>query len=171
MIVAAVMALMAGCTPSQPPPKLDAANWQPKSIAGPIEVKPLPPSHTILADYRKWIETDSTVKARVYEMILAGATNQRDFKSEVERADTPAVHSVTTRVSFTYHDPTNGQFRILWFRLGRHRGDFLKLNEKPKKAWVIPNNLVDHEGVPELVIQAFEGLEATGVLIAKPGNK
>jgi hypothetical protein len=62
MIVAAVMALMAGCTPSQPPPKLDAANWQPKSIAGPIEVKPLPPSHTILADYRKWIETDSTGK-------------------------------------------------------------------------------------------------------------
>ena len=164
--------LLSSCEPSLPPPKTGVANWKIQSVAGPLEVRPIPPANQILNEYKEWIESESTDKARLYETALTGASNQLAFKVEIRKDNTPVGHPNHTFVSFVYRDPLNGTYQYLWHRLGRHTGEYLKLTESPRIVWVQFNEeLTKGSGVPMLEIVAFEGLEPSGVVVAMPGRK
>ena len=167
-----VIASSNGCgDPSQPPPKTGVSNWRPRSLGGPLEVRPLPPSNKVLADWANWRSEDLSQKGRVYETTLSGASNQTAFTVDVRRTDTPLGRPEHTYVSFLYKDPTNGVYELLWHRLGRHTGEYLKLGDRPKVVWLRPNELTNQQGIPQLQIQAFEGLEPGPGIIAEAGRK
>jgi hypothetical protein len=123
-----------------------------------------------MADYDQWMKSDTSDKARVYEIVLNGASNQLNFSVETKRVSTPLGRPERTFVSFTYQDPTNGTYELLWTRVGRHTGDYLRLTNSPRIAWVTVNN-TNQQGTPVLEIEAFEGLEPGAGVIAQPGQK
>lgn len=172
--VAAIMAIgltASGCDPAMPPPKVGVKNWTPNGVGGPIELRPLPPAYRINAEWETWLESDPSKKARVYEAVLKGASNQISFEVEVRRGETPLGRPEHTYVSFLYNDPTNGTYKFVWDRLGRHTGDYLRLGDQPRRVWVQLNSVANPSGIPLLQIEAFEGLESDGVIIAEPGRK
>jgi len=146
-------------------------NWKPVGIGGPVEVRPLPPADEVVAEWEKWLESETAAKGRVYETILSGATNQSGFTVKVTRGETPLGRPEHTYVSFIFKDPTNGTYEFMWDRLGRHNADFLKLGERPKTVWVRLNSVANRKGIPLLDIEAFEGLEPGAGIIAEPGRK
>jgi hypothetical protein len=169
--IIAVGVVTCGCDPSLPPPKVGVKNWKPRSIGGPMEVRPLPPADRVVAEWEAWFESDLTQKSRVYEATLDGASNQFNFKVEVSRGETPMGRPEHTYVSFHYRDPTNGTYEFAWHRLGRHTGDYLRLKDRPRTVWVRLNSVANRPGIPLLQIEAFEEVEASGVTIAEPGRK
>ena len=170
IVVAAICGLTCGCgEPSLPPPKL-GVNWKVSSVGGPLELRPLPPANEILRDFRNWMTASSGPVARVYEATLVGSSNQQAFSLEVRRGETPMGRPEHTYVSFVYNDGTNGAYELLWDRLGRHSGEFLKLGNQPKRVWVTFNWRASENRMPILEIAAFEGVEIGGVVIAEPGG-
>src|SRR2546425_486772 len=138
--------MVAGCgNGSQPPPKLGVKNWKPTGIGGPLEVRALPPAADVVSEWNKWLDSESAVKGRVYEAVLSSPSNQRGFKTEVKRSNTPLGWADHTYVRFLYTDPTNGTYEFLWYRLGKHDAQFLKLGEEPKTVWVRLNSVVNRE--------------------------
>jgi len=169
--ICSFMIFICGCyEPSAPPPRLGAQNWKPPPVGGALEVRPLPPAHDILEDYRKWMEENPASIARVYETTLVGASNQLDFSVEVRRGETPIGRPEHTYVSFLYRAGTNGVYQFWWDRLGRHNADFMKLGDTPKRVWVTFNWRASERSMPILSIDAFEGMEASGVILATPGG-
>lgn len=170
MILVATAMLSCGKS-SQPPPKLGVRNWKPPCLGGTLEVRPLPPADEVAADWDKWLDSETAVKGRVYETVLSSPTNQKDFQVEVKKSNTPLGWSYHTYATFLYSDPTNGTYEFMWYRLGRHNADFLKLQDAPKKVWVRLNSVANRKGVPLLDVEAFEGLEPTAGIIAESGRK
>lgn len=166
----AAVILICGCEPSAPPPKLGVQNWRPTSVGGPLEVRPLPPAAQMLDDYRKWMGETTGPVARVYQTTLVGSSNQLNFKVDVLRGETPMGRPQHTYVTFDYRNSSNGTYRFVWDRLGRHNADFMKLGEAPKRVWVTFNWRASEPAMPIVEIEGFEGMEASGVLIASPGG-
>lgn len=169
IILTSLMALeLCGCGEHQP--KLGVQHWKPKPVGGLIEVRPLPPANQVSADYTKWLEDDGAKKkARVYETTLRWATNQVNFTTKILTGDTPLGQSRTTKAAFAFRNTTNGWYYLTWSRRGRCNADFLKLGDHGKQVWIRPVGELEESGIPEMQIVAFEGLEATGLLIAEPG--
>jgi hypothetical protein len=155
----------------KPPPKLGVQNWKPSGIGGPVEVRPLPPSQTVLSNFRAWVASDAERKGRVYETTLHGASNQFNFSVRVMSGDTPMGQTDVTWVSFNYRDAEKGEYELFWTRRGRHNMDFLKLNDTPKKVWLLPESPEMDRTPPSLQIMAFEGLEPDWGVFAIPGGK
>jgi len=163
---------LVGCgDASTPPPKVGVKYWTVSGIGGPIQVRSLPPASKVVVDFDEWLNSESISKARVYQITLCGASNQTAFTVEVRREDTPLGRPEHTYVSFIYNDPTNGTYSLRWDRLGRHDAEFLRLGEKPKKAWLELNRQGSEGNVPKLDIVAFEDVELGGGVIAHPGKK
>jgi hypothetical protein len=167
------MLTFSGCNePSLPPPKLGVSNWKPPAVGGPVEVRPLPSATQVQEDYRKWMNETPKAIARVYETVLIGSSNQLNFKVEVLRGETPMGRPEHTYVSFVFNNPTNGAYQFLWDRLGRHNADFMKLGRYPRQVLVTFNwRASEQSSMPILEIVGFEGMEASGVLIASPGGE
>jgi hypothetical protein len=163
---------LCGCgEPSLPPPTLGVDNWKPSSVGGPLEVRPIPPASQVIADHQAWVEFSTAAIARLYEIVLKGASNQHRFAVEIRRGETPMGRPQHTYASFVYQDPTNGAYELLWDRLGPHNADFLRLDDRPKRAWVTLNGRASTPGLPLLEIEACEGLKPDGVLLAEPGGE
>jgi len=121
-----------GCGDTDPPPpRLGVANWKPPGIAGPIEVRPLPPADQVSPDYQQWFDTTPERKARVYEKVLHGASNQINFVVQTRRGKTPMGEKDSTWAYFTYKDATNGHYELFWTLGGRQNADFLRLKDRP----------------------------------------
>jgi hypothetical protein len=171
LLAMALTMFICGCgEPTSPPVKLGVPNWKPSAVGGRVEVRPLPPANAILEDYRKWVEETPERVARVYETTLEGASNQLNFKVQIERGETPMGRPQHTYVSFLYSSETNGTYEFVWERLGRHNADFLKVRNGKKQVWVTFNWRASKSPIPILEIEAFEGMEVNGVLIARPGG-
>jgi hypothetical protein len=167
-----IMIVGTGCGDSSPPsPKVGVQNWKPQGIGGPLEVRPLPPSDMVAADYEAWLESETTEKARVYEVLLNGASNQVNYTVEVRKESTPMGQTEHTYISFIYKDSTNGSYEFSWHRLGHFNADFMKLGDLPKVVWVRVNKMASHGNLPLLEIKAFEGIEPGAGVIAEPGLK
>lgn len=170
-LLVTAMIIFSRCFPlSDPPPKLGVKDWKPAGIGGPVELRPLPPADKVLEDYRQWLESDSEVKARLYEATLVGASNQLNFSVKVVTGDTPLGQSVSTIVLFIYRTPA-GEYKLYWSRRGRHNVEFLRLTDQPKTVWLQLNTVADVIGMPQFEIVAFEGLEPAGGVIALEGRK
>lgn len=170
-----LLAITVGCGrfAQESPPKLGSTNWQIRGMGGPVELRPLPRATEVVADYEKWLGSESsvTVKARLYEATLVGASNQLKFGVQILKGDTPMGQSVTTLATFIYRDPSDGDYELSWGRSGRHGADFLRLTDQPKRVWLQPNLGTNAAGNPMLEIVAFEGLEGTRGAAALPGEK
>jgi hypothetical protein len=161
-----------GCgEPSMPPPKVGVRDWKPTPLGGPLELKPLPPANQVLEDYRLWMKESPGNLARVYELTLAGSSNQVNFTVEVLRGETPMGRPEHTYVSFIYTNSTSGAYKFVWDRLGRHNADFLKLRNEARKVWVELNWRASSLELPVVQIVAFEGLQSDRVLLAEPGGE
>jgi hypothetical protein len=75
-----------------------------------------------------------------------------------------------TYVTFTYSDPTNGEYELFWSRRGHHDLGFMNLGGQSKVVWAQPVG-TNKEGQPRLRIVAFEGLEPDWGVLAKPGHR
>jgi hypothetical protein len=170
ILLSCLLISIGGCGPSQPPPKVGVKNWRPSGIGGPVEVRPLPPADRVVAEWEAWLASDATQKGRVYETTLLGASNQTGFVVEVQKGDTPLGRPEHTYVRFLYKDPTNGVYEFSWHRLGRHTGDYLRLGNSSRTVWVRLNSVANRPGIPLLQIEAFEGLESDGGIIAERGR-
>lgn len=171
LLLLAAMILATGCGPvSEPPPKLGVKNWKIAGIGGPVEVRPLPPADQVMEDYRQWLDSEAATKARLYEAVLVGASNQLNFSVRTQKGNTPMGQSVNTLASFTFRSPA-GEYELYWWRFGRHNADFLKLTDQPKTVWLQPNPVANESGNRQLEIVAFEGLEPVGGVMALKGRK
>jgi hypothetical protein len=173
-IFVSVGLLGAACGPvSEPPPKIGVPNWKISAIGGSVEVRPLPRSDRVAEDFKQWMDSEADTKARLYEVVLVGATNQLDFSVDYRTGKTPTGTSFETVASFTYRSP-KGDYELVWSRFGRHDASFLRLTDEPKTVWLqpnVPNVVTNHKGVPRFEIVALEGLEPVGNVIAIKGRK
>ena len=169
-LLAVVLAVLSGgCNDG--PLKTGVSNWMPKSTGGPIETRPLPPSERVHSDYQQWLESETTAKVRLYEIALQGETNQLNYTVKVGKGETPLGAAYFTDVTFIYRDATNGQYQLEWGLRGKHRPEFLKLDEHPKKFFVQLIGTPEETSLPRLQIMAIEGVEPWQMLVAEPGRK
>src|SRR6266481_6593142 len=104
-----IVSVVIGCgDPSLPSPKTNVHNWRASSIGGPIEARSLPAAEQVVDEYDRWLDSEAVPKARVYEIILCGASNQLTFTTEVRREKTPLGQAEHTYVCFIYKDPIKG---------------------------------------------------------------
>lgn len=158
-----------GC--DEPPLKVGVTNWKPQSTGGPIETKPLPSAEQVQSNYQQWLESETTAKVRLYEIVLADAANLVNYSVNIQRGDTPLGATDTTFVTFDYRDPSNGTYQLAWHMQGRHNPDFLKLDGQPKRVWLRFIGVVEESTKPRLQILAMEGVESRANLVAEPGRK
>jgi len=167
-----VLGLALGCAGcGERPLKVGVPNWQPQSVGGPIETRPLPPANRIHADYQKWLGSGTSASVRLYQVALQHATNQLNYTVDVGRGETPLGAIDMTFVTFTYSDPTNGEYQLEWHLNGRHTPDFLKLEARPKIFWLQLFGAPNESKNPRLKIVAIERVESRGSLVAEPGGR
>lgn len=167
LLGAVLVLLFGGCFGR--PLKDGVEDWKPECVGGPLEVRSLPPAWALRLDYNRWVEADGgSKKARLYEAILQGATNQINFHLELVRPDTALGRPWHTFVRFVYRDPTNGFYELHWSQLGKHKAEFLRASERPRKVWLVPFGFLEGSGIPQLSIVAIEGVEVRHVLTAMP---
>lgn len=144
-------------------------DWIPETMGGPIEMRPLPASVDVGADYQKWLEATSPPKVRLYEAVLEGASNQTQVEVNVGKGETPAGASYWTSATFLFRHPEKGTFALEWTQRGRSDVRFLRLGDTPKRVLLRPLG-VTSGGTPRLSIAAIEGTPAEHVLVATPGQ-
>jgi len=158
--------LIIGC--GEAPVKVGVANWQPKCLSGTIEIRPLPPAHLIQLDYQDWLKRETTAVVRVYAATLQHKYRQSNYVVNIDKGDTPLGSQYFTEVTFTYSDSVFGQYQMEWIKRGRHRPDFLKIDDRPRVFWF---QLIDASydlKCPRLSIVAIQDVEADHVLVANP---
>jgi hypothetical protein len=164
-----IVVVLAGC--DEQPLKVGVVNWEPQSTGGPIETRPLPPAYQVYSNFQHWLNSETTSKVRLYEIVLSNALSQSNYAVMVQRGDTPMGAGFTTFARFMYHDPTNGDYLLTWSMQGKHQPEFLKLDGHPKTFWLQLRESQDVSTSPRLQIVAIEGVESQGVLVAEPGGK
>lgn len=150
--------------------KEGVATWMPQSSGGPIETRPLPPARDLPADYKQWLQSDGSAKARLYIATLSQASNQIKYTVSIQKGETGLGAQDTTFASFTYRNPTNGEYQLEWQLRGRHQPDFLKLGGTPKKFLLQPFAVAQESQIPRLKIVGVEGVEARELIVAEPGG-
>lgn len=169
LAIGLVAILFVGC--DEQPLRVGVTNWKPRSTGGPIDTRLLPPAQQVHSSYEQWLNSEVAARVRLYELVLADATNQSNFTVNIQRGDTPLGAADTTFVTFNYRDSTNGTYQLEWHMRGRHQPDFLKLDGHPKKVWLQLFGAPGESTNPRLKILAIESVESREVLVAEPGRK
>jgi hypothetical protein len=147
-------------------PKLQAGtNWIPAAVGGPMEIRPLPPAQRLQADFVEWVAASPGERVRLYELVIASAASQLNFRHAVRWGKTPLGRVPSTYVEFDYADPTNGLYRVVWREPGEQSDGWLRCGEKPRRLLVQPRNLKTWP-LPEVYVVAIEGVQAFGCLVA-----
>ena len=157
--------LLCSCDNSEPALRTGIANWQPKSIGGPLAIRALPASSNLMADYEGWRQSETQKVARVYKASIS-ASNQLAFTAELLSGDTPMGYTEETLVTFLYSHPELGNYEVLWRRRGKHRTDFLRVSE-PTVIWLRPLDQTNSGGLPRLRLVAVQGIESDRAVAAE----
>jgi hypothetical protein len=161
-LVLIAIAFLAGC--GERPLQL-GSNWMPKSVGGPIEIRPLPPAGMLAEDYRQWDASTHDAKVRLYEVTIENTANQTGFASTISKGETPVGRRTTTFASFIYSSPTNGSYRLEWMVHGKQNPEFIRVGTEPKKFLLSLTQIRD-VSMPRLQIVAIEGVQSDGVIVA-----
>lgn len=162
VLLATLGSFLTGC---EEPPLKPSSHWFPKSIAGPIEIRPLPPATMLQNDYSQWLASSSGPKVRLYEMVPRSSSEQSNLQADISKGKTPVGKRTGTFISFTYSNSTNGSYQLEWMEAGRQNVDFIRFGGEPKKFLLRLIQIRDVP-VPRLQIVAIEGVESRGVLVA-----
>jgi hypothetical protein len=141
------------------------SDWKPKTVGGPVEIRPLPAANNLSTNYQEWISTSSGSKLLLYEARLQGSENQLNFSRDIARVKTSFGNPCFTSASFVYHDPTNGNYKLEWQQIGKINTDFLKISPQPKTFLL---RLLQTKDVPivRLQIVAVERIASDGIWVA-----
>ena len=154
------VAFFTACDPATPR-KLAGTDWQPDKFR-PREYRPLPSSSQIDAHHKSWVTSNTNMIARIYEARLSNPLYQSDFKVEYQRGSSPIGNPWWTHASYRYTDPTSGIYIIEWRQLGRHKPEFLKLDQTPRLHWLAatlsPEQIEFRNGIPVLQVVGIEGV-------------
>jgi hypothetical protein len=130
-----------------------------------MEMRPLPPATRLQQDFREWVSATPGNRVRLYEVVLPANAQQLNYRHEIGWGETPLGRAPSTLVCFDYADATNGMYRFRWSRPGKHDTEWLKMAGQPLRLLVRPLHL-GVQPLPEVCVEAVQGLEASGVFIA-----
>jgi len=170
-LIAAVVLMAAGCLfvlglalnvlfdPPVAQPKFGfAGNWRRQGVFG-VEERPLPPALEIWHDYESWKPATNEHSSRFYLARLGRAHRQSDFESWTNMThNMPLGDYKYTRVRFTYHDETRGDYVLTWNLRGKHNVDFLRLDDR-ERFYQLEFYGSPEEYPPMLEIVAIEGVK------------
>ena len=138
-------------------------DWRPEPVAGPLEVRQLPLSEEIVADYTEWL--GSGVKARVYETRLHENIFTNHFRYEQRRHETPLGRPMYTTCEFRSSDPRYRGYQFEFSLRGKHSTNNFDF-AFGKTLWVQPIGTNSANDRFRLHIVAIEGTPAFTVIVA-----
>jgi hypothetical protein len=146
-------------------PEQHSTVWLPRSVGGPIEIRPLPPAHLIADDYQRWLDSSPGRKLRLYKAVLQGAEKQENLHFKVGPSEGPIGNPIMTSATFTYNDGTNGTYIMRWMEEGHHSQDVITVGNTPRTALLKLLQTRD-TAHPRLKIMGIEGFPSPGTYSA-----
>ena len=131
-------------------------DWMPPKVF-PVDIRPLPPSILVGDAFAKWSHEQVEVKSLYYIALLSDSSRQTNYKVRFASKETPVGTWLHTEVSFTYNDPTNGEYIMEWDLRGKHDPKYLKLTDSPRRFLLKPISRQDIHP-PTLKILGVEGV-------------
>jgi hypothetical protein len=128
-------------------------DWKMHGTSG-EEERPLPPAVEIWRDYNAWKPTKDFT-SKFYLARLGHAERQAGFRA-VTNHPASLDDQINTCVQFLYHDPTNGDYALVWQLNGEHDVNFLKF-DKNERWFELQLLGSEGENPPQLKILGLEG--------------